>query len=211
MTSCTPSRPEIQVAILMDHLACLCEQTELHACMFIVHNRACICLITTCSLAAHVYCIQPRKSTLCSQLAFPHTDTHADRHGHTDTHRDRHAYTHRHTYKHTQTHTQTDMDTQTHTETDMHTHADRHGHTDTHRHTCIHTQTHMHAHRQAHAQTWHRPGDQPPRVSKMLAGQLLYHFQQQLVHEVQVDTGGYKPCVMRYHALLQSVALVHVL
>ena len=96
-----PSRPEIQVAILMDHLACLCEQTELHACMFIVHNRA--CLITTCSLAAHVYCIQPRKSTLCSQLAFPHTDTHADRHGHTDTHRDRHAYTHTDTHARTQT------------------------------------------------------------------------------------------------------------
>ena len=140
----------------MDHLACLCEQTELPACsiiveysvhalsplvarlpMYVVYNKK-----VNVMFAASMYCIST------------HTDTRADRHGHTDTHRDRHAYTH------------------------------------------AHTQTHSHMHTHTHTHVWHRvittKGVQD-------AGQLLYHFQQQLVHEVQVDTGGHKPCVMSHY------------
>ena len=71
---------------------------------------------------------------------------------------------------HTQTHTQTDMGTQTHTETDMGTQT----HTQTDMGTQTYTEIDMHTHTDTHARTQTStctdvaPGDQPPRVSKML-------------------------------------------
>ena len=133
----------IQVAVFMDHLACLCEQTELPACsiiveysvhavsplvarlpMYVVYNKK-----VNVRFAASMYCISA----------------------------------HRHTCRQTWTN----------------------GHTQgqTCIHTCTHTDTLAHSH--THTHVWHRvittKGVQD-------AGQLLYHFQQQLVHEVQVDT-----------------------
>ena len=99
----------IQVAVFMDHLACLCEQTELPACsiiveysvhalsplvarlpMYVVYNKE-----VNVMFAASMYCISTHRHT-CRQTW---TNGH--------THRDRHAYTHAHTQTHLHIHTHT--------------------------------------------------------------------------------------------------------
>ena len=135
----------IQVAVFMDHLACLCEQTELPACSIIVEYSVHALSLLVAQLP--MYVVYNKKVNVMFAASMYCISTH------------------RHTCRQTWTH----------------------GHTQ--RQTCIHARTHRHMHSHMHTHThihvWHRvittKGVQD-------AGQLLYHFQQQLVHEVQVDT-----------------------